>query len=99
MRTNNITEGSFLIRADDQSQAGLIKLMDEGDIPNWLIFEEGTTGRIIASDHVRWEYAVVNFDRLTGQASFIRVEGTELVGGVRNWIDRKFKSGTDHVIC
>jgi hypothetical protein len=87
LKKNNIHDGTFLIRADGQSQAGL---MATEDIPKWLDFEEGVFGRVTATDGSRWEYAVVYFDEAAQQSKFIRVEGLELSPkGLQIYIDRK----------
>jgi Bacterial Ig domain/Pretoxin HINT domain/Bacterial cadherin-like domain len=86
LAVNGKKDGIYRLRAGKQSQAGLI---DEADWFNWLRFEEGTPGRLVSSDQVRWEYATVFWDEATKTTKIIGVEGAEEVGGIINFIDRK----------
>ncbi|NOT19719.1 MAG: matrixin family metalloprotease, partial [Sideroxydans sp.] len=85
----NFTD-TFLVRADKQSQAGLIA---PDDMKAWLAFEEGVSGRIKSSDGVRWEYAKAFWDQnkgANGELSYLAVEGFELSAtGLALNIDRK----------
>ena len=62
----------------------------EGELLLWIQYEDKIAGRIIDLDGIRHEYAVF-FDNLNPSGEdFIRVEGTELRGTTRIFIDRKW---------
>ncbi len=80
-------EGTFLIPAGSQSQAGL---MNPDEWQKWLKHEENVAGRLVASDGSRWEYAVVVFDNLANKLNIIGVEGRGLSkDGLPAFIDSK----------
>ena len=88
LEKRGIDSGVFLVRADAKSQAGLIPFDKQ---PNWLKFEDGVTGRIIASDVSRWEYAAVIRHPENGKLTYISVEGIEqsTTSGLQVFVDRK----------
>lgn len=86
LRANGNLDGIVRLKADNQSQAGLI---DEADWQKWLQFEEGVPGRIVSSDQVRWEYGALIWDEERKIVTAIAIEGAEKVGDIVTLIDRK----------
>lgn len=86
LRANGNPEGIVRLKADNQSQAGLI---DKADWDKWLAFEEGVPGRMVASDQVRWEYGALIWDEERQMVTAIAIEGAERIGSIVTLIDRK----------
>jgi Bacterial Ig domain/Hint domain len=85
LKENGRSDGTYRVAAGNQSQVGLI---DPDDVPRWLVFEEGTPGRLVSSDGVNWEYGAA-FRARDGSPNYIGVEGAEMVRGAVNFVDRK----------